>query len=175
MVVSADSKKLKHLRLLKQYRKFQPPRHGLIIREGTEIIDKCLQLSTKNESIKIAETLMNQSFRTNKKRARDGTRTRGLDLGKVALHQLSHSRILVRIGVTGFEPATSWSQTRRSSQAEPHPVIHVITLFDLKIYIPSKLHTESLLLLSLHPFLGINFLFTYPILIHNLLVKPSTD
>ena len=26
-----------------------------------------------------------------------------------------------RIGVTGFEPATSWSQTRRSSQAEPHP------------------------------------------------------
>ena len=28
-------------------------------------------------------------------RARDGTRTRGLDLGKVALHQLSHSRILL--------------------------------------------------------------------------------
>ena len=27
------------------------------------------------------------------------------------------------VGVTGFEPATSWSQTRRSSQAEPHPVI----------------------------------------------------
>ena len=31
------------------------------------------------------------------------------------------------IGVTGFEPATSWSQTRRSSQAEPHPV-HFATL-----------------------------------------------
>ena len=60
--------------------------------------------------------------------------------------------------MTGFEPATSWSQTRRSSQAEPHPVIHVITLFCLKIYIPSKLHTEFLLLLSFHPFLGINFL-----------------
>ena len=28
------------------------------------------------------------------------------------------------IGVTGFEPATSWSQTRRSSQAEPHPVTY---------------------------------------------------
>ena len=28
------------------------------------------------------------------KEARDGTRTRGLDLGKVALHQLSHSRML---------------------------------------------------------------------------------
>ena len=83
-------------------------------------------------------------------RARDGTRTRGLDLGKVALHQLSHSRkervmgieptypawkagvlplnytrmgfpFLKEVGVTGFEPATSWSQTRRSSQAEPHP------------------------------------------------------
>src|SRR5262245_31067396 len=25
------------------------------------------------------------------------------------------------IGVTGFEPATSWSRTKRSSQAEPHP------------------------------------------------------
>ena len=28
------------------------------------------------------------------------------------------------IGVTGFEPATSWSQTRRSSQTEPHPDVH---------------------------------------------------
>ena len=27
------------------------------------------------------------------------------------------------IGVTGFEPAASWSQTRRSSQTEPHPVL----------------------------------------------------
>ena len=30
-------------------------------------------------------------------RARDGTRTRGLDLGKVALHQLSHSRISLSV------------------------------------------------------------------------------
>ena len=30
--------------------------------------------------------------------------------------------IKFKIGVTGFEPAASWSQTRRSSQAEPHPV-----------------------------------------------------
>ena len=28
-------------------------------------------------------------------RARDGTRTRGLDRGKVALHQLSHSRMFI--------------------------------------------------------------------------------
>ena len=27
-----------------------------------------------------------------------------------------------QIGVTGFEPATPWSQTRYSSQTEPHPV-----------------------------------------------------
>ena len=26
------------------------------------------------------------------------------------------------VGVTGFEPAASWSQIKRSSQAEPHPV-----------------------------------------------------
>ena len=30
--------------------------------------------------------------------------------------------VVYSIGVTGFEPAASWSQTRRSSQAEPHPV-----------------------------------------------------
>ena len=32
-------------------------------------------------------------------------------------------KVVYSIGVTGFEPAASWSQTRRSSQAEPHPVI----------------------------------------------------
>ena len=26
-----------------------------------------------------------------------------------------------KVGVTGFEPATSWSRTKRSSQTEPHP------------------------------------------------------
>ena len=31
-------------------------------------------------------------------RARDGTRTRGPDLGKVVLHQLSHSRISCCVG-----------------------------------------------------------------------------
>ena len=31
--------------------------------------------------------------------------------------------LLQKVGVTGFEPATSWSQTRRSSQTEPHPVL----------------------------------------------------
>ena len=32
---------------------------------------------------------------------------------------LNYTRI--QIGVTGFEPATPWSQTRCSSQTEPHP------------------------------------------------------
>ena len=52
------------------------------------------------------------------KKAGDGNRTHVSSLegwcSTIELHP--HS-----IGVTGFEPATSWSQTRRSSQAEPHP------------------------------------------------------
>ena len=31
--------------------------------------------------------------------------------------------LFTSIGVTGFEPAASWSQTRRSSQTEPHPAV----------------------------------------------------
>ena len=31
--------------------------------------------------------------------------------------------VVTAVGVTGFEPAASWSQTRRSSQAEPHPAV----------------------------------------------------
>ena len=91
-------------------------------------------------------------------RAIDGARTRGLDLGKVARYQLRHYRIragdgnrthvsslegwcstielhphacgnkFTAVGVTGFEPAASWSQTRRSSQAEPHPVLGALVL-----------------------------------------------
>ena len=46
---------------------------------------------------------------------------------KAGVLPLNYTRITV-IGVTGFEPATSWSQTRRSSQAEPHPDISFISL-----------------------------------------------
>ena len=42
-------------------------------------------------------------------RATDGTRTRDLNLGKVALYQLSY----YRVGTAGFEPAISCSQSRR--------------------------------------------------------------
>ena len=52
------------------------------------------------------------------KKAGDGNRTHVSSLeGWCSTIEL-HPHI---IGVTGFEPATSWSQTRRSSQAEPHP------------------------------------------------------
>ena len=40
---------------------------------------------------------------------------------KASVLPLNYTR--VKVGVTGFEPATSWSQTRRSSQAEPHPEV----------------------------------------------------
>ena len=45
---------------------------------------------------------------------------------KASVLPLNYTRTMfmnhIQIGVTGFEPAASWSQTRRSSQAEPHPV-----------------------------------------------------
>ena len=63
------------------------------------------------------EILSGQTKKGNKK-AGDGNRTHVSSLegwcSTIELHP--HE-----IGVTGFEPATSWSQTRRSSQAEPHP------------------------------------------------------
>ena len=48
---------------------------------------------------------------------------------KAGVLPLNYTRI---IGVTGFEPATSWSQTRRSSQAEPHPDVLLLSFVFLK-------------------------------------------
>ena len=36
-------------------------------------------------------------------------------------HKLFAENTLSPVGVIGFEPTTSWSRTKRSSQAEPHP------------------------------------------------------
>ena len=57
------------------------------------------------------------------------------------------------VGVTGFEPATSWSQTRRSSQAEPHPdrVIHVISIRDTNLIISYGLLVVNNFLLIFYP------------------------
>ena len=87
---------------------FEPPTHGL---EG-----RCsIQLSYRLTVIIITK-------------AGDGNRTHVSSLegwcSTIELHP--RNKILftpngIDIGVTGFEPATSWSQTRRSSQAEPHP------------------------------------------------------
>ena len=44
-------------------------------------------------------------------------------MSKIAFMFPGHPHV---VGVTGFEPATSWSQTRRSSQAEPHPEGYVV-------------------------------------------------
>jgi hypothetical protein len=35
--------------------------------------------------------------------------------------RLEHKLLKRMVGASGFEPPTSWSRTRRSSQAEPRP------------------------------------------------------
>ena len=59
------------------------------------------------------------------KKAGDGNRTHMTSLegwcSTTELHPHIRYKIVLHIGVTGFEPATPWSQTRCSSQAEPHP------------------------------------------------------
>ena len=58
--------------------------------------------------------------------AGDGNRTHVSSLegwcSTIELHPHACGNKFTAVGVTGFEPAASWSQTRRSSQAEPHPV-----------------------------------------------------
>ena len=63
------------------------------------------------------------------RKAGDGNRTHVSSLegwcSTIELHpQFAETvKVVYSIGVTGFEPAASWSQTRRSSQAEPHPAV----------------------------------------------------
>ena len=84
---------------------FEPPTPGL---EG-----RC--------SIQLSYRHMTADFSS---RAGDGNRTHVSSLeGWCSTIEL-HPHV---VGVTGFEPATSWSQTRRSSQAEPHPVFSFIS------------------------------------------------
>ena len=67
---------------------------------------------------------------------------------KAGVLPLNYTRI--SIGVTGFEPATSWSQTRRSSQAEPHPDV----FFMLR-------HLRDTICIIGHVFLNVNTFFKF--------------
>ncbi len=46
---------------------------------------------------------------------------------------LRGQKVAVPLGVTGFEPAASWSQTRRSSQAELHPAVRKSQIGNFKL------------------------------------------
>ena len=68
---------------------------------------------------------------------------------KAGVLPLNYTRIIKcflfeTVGVTGFEPATSWSQTRRSSQAEPHPERYLTVLCKCSCLTQDKIyHRES--------------------------------
>ena len=63
----------------------------------------------------------NQLNYTHHESVSEGIRTPDPRLRRTLLYP-AELRIQNRIGVTGFEPATSWSQIRRASQATLHPV-----------------------------------------------------
>ena len=73
------------------------------------------------------------------KRAGDGNRTHVSSLegwcSTIELHPHACGNKFTAVGVTGFEPAASWSQTRRSSQAEPHPDVLLLSFVFLKTFI----------------------------------------
>ena len=108
------------------------------LRYTHHIWDKASSISNVLEGIRTPDPLLRRpllypaELRTHSAKANDfceagdGNRTHVSSLegwcSTIELHPQGKWKLL-SIGVTGFEPATSWSQTRRSSQAEPHPEI----------------------------------------------------
>ena len=104
---------------------------------------------------------------------------------KASVLPLNYTRVLQytfffsslrRIGVTGFEPATPCSQSRCSSQTEPHPVVSVclfltVTMFIIHhlfllvntflFFILSHLSATSVIISYLVSFVNIFFLFLF--------------
>ena len=107
---------------------------------------------------------------------------------KASVLPLNYTRVLQytfffsslrRIGVTGFEPATPCSQSRCSSQTEPHPVVSVClfltvtrfiihhlfslvnTFFIFYFFILSHLSATSVIISYLVSFVNIFFLFLF--------------
>ena len=101
-------------------------------------------------------------------RAGDEARTRDLQLGRLSLYQLSYSRNFASpdgfepptysltancspaelrrhyVGKTGFEPATSWSQTKRDTELRYFPIFLFPTCQrTLQIYITKVIKTKN--------------------------------
>ena len=77
------------------------------------------------------------------KKAGDGNRTHVSSLegwcSTIELHPHACGNKFTAVGVTGFEPAASWSQTRRSSQAEPHPDVMLSCHFFVYLAVTQEL------------------------------------